>query len=122
LTVLQYNRSQKKDFVRFGVSEATRKLLKGETSAVPEGSLVHSVGPSHNPTGVRRLKAVDAGDRGLFDDDDVDQETKRRMKRDLGIEGDMDEQVYEEEFADDDDKMDMEDPDEEAKEIEVGFF
>ena len=82
-------------------------------------SLVHSSGQSLGPGG-RKLKTVDSGMDHLFDDDDDgDGDGGRRRKRELGEEGGLDEQVYEEDFADDDEKMDVDDNDEEAKELEV---
>ncbi len=81
-------------------------------------SLVHSSGQSLGPGG-RKLKTVDSGMDHLFDDDDGDGDGGRRRQRELGEEGGLDEQVYEEDFADDDEKMDVDDNDEEAKELEV---
>jgi transcription initiation factor TFIIF subunit alpha len=78
-------------------------------------SLVYSSGQSLGPGG-RKLKAVDSG-ADLFDDDDG--EGRKRREREMGEEGDMDEQVYEEEFADDEEPMEVDDKDEEAKETEV---
>jgi transcription initiation factor TFIIF subunit alpha len=71
--------------------------------------------------GGRKLRAVDSGTGGLFEEDE-DGEVKRRREKEYGAEGDLDEQVYEEDFADDEEQMDVEEnKDEEAKEIEVGF-
>ena len=54
------------------------------------------------------------------DEEGVDGELKRRRDRERGQEGDLDEMEYEEDFADDDDKMEPEGiNDEETKEIEV---
>ena len=102
-------------------SSASLATIRGQT--VSSGSsLVHNVGHSLGPGG-RRLRTVDAGDRGLFEEDDeegVDGELKRRRDRERGQEGDLDEMEYEEDFADDDDKMEPEGiNDEETKEIEV---
>lgn len=85
-----------------------------------EGSLVHNTQQSLGPGG-RRLKAVDSGADNLFgDDDEEDQDAAKRRAREYGGEGDMDEVVYEEDFADDEEKMEMEDTnDQEAKELEV---
>ena len=64
---------------------------------------------------------MDSGSAGLFDDDE-DGDVKRRREKEYGAEGDLDEQVYEEDFADDEEHMDVEEnKDEEAKEIEVGL-
>ena len=80
---------------------------------------MHSSGQSLGPGG-RKLKTVDSGMDHLFDDDDDgDGDGGRRRKRELGEEGGLDEQVYEEDFADDDEKMDVDVNDEEAKELEV---
>ena len=80
-------------------------------------SLVHSSGQSLGPGG-RKLKAVDSG-ANLFDDEDEDGSGRRRRDRELGEEGDLDEQLYEEDFADDEEKAEVDDNDEEAKELEV---
>lgn len=68
--------------------------------------------------GGRKLKAVDSG-MDLFGDDEDDKDAKRRREKEYGGEGDMDEMVYEEDFADDDEKVEAEGEDDEAKEIEV---
>ena len=78
---------------------------------------MHSSGQSLGPGG-RRLKAVDSG-ANLFDEEDEEGNGKKRRERGLGEEGDLDEQVYEEDFADDEEKIEMDDNDEEAKELEV---
>ena len=101
-----------------GPSAETAALFKaereGSTGPIPSSSL----GP-----GGRRLKTVDNGMNGLFGDDDDDDEgegRKRRMKRELGAEGDFDEIDFEETFEDDEEKMEPDDrEDEEAKELEV---
>lgn len=95
-------------------AEAEGRTLSGGAS-----SLVHSSGQSLGPGG-RKLKTVDSGMDHLFDeDDDGDGDAARRRKRELGEEGNMDEQVYEEDFADDDERMEVDENDEEAKEAEV---
>lgn len=64
---------------------------------------------------------MDSG-TNLFGDDDDDGGGKRRDK-DLGEDGDMDEQVYEEDFADDEEAMNVDETvDEEQKEIEVRYI
>jgi transcription initiation factor TFIIF subunit alpha len=55
---------------------------------------------------------------GLFGDDDEDGGAKRRREKEYGEDGDLDEMVYEEDFADDDEKVDLEAEDEETKDIE----
>ena len=103
-----------------GPSAATSAMFKaeaeGRTISIGD-SLVHSSGQSLGPGG-RKLKAVDSG-ASLFDDEDEDGNGKRRRGRGLGEEGDLDEQVYEEDFADDEEKIEMDENDEEAKELEV---
>jgi len=84
-------------------------------------SLVHTTGQSLGPGG-RRLKTVDSGMDHLFgedEDEDEDGEFKKRRAREMGGEGDMDEQVYEEDFADDDEHALPDENDEEVKEAEV---
>lgn len=86
---------------------------------------MHSAGQSLGPGG-RRLRTVDAGMRGLFDEDDEEaldgEDRRRKREKEYGGEGDMDEMEYEEDFADDEEKMEPEGmEDEEAKELEVRF-
>lgn len=107
-----------------GPSDATAAMFKSERegSLAPSGSLVHSSSQSYGPGG-RRLKAVDSG-ADLFGDDDDDEggDTKRRKRRDNGQEGDLDELDFEEDVQDDDEKMEPDADDEEAKELEVRIF
>lgn len=82
-------------------------------------SLVHSTSQSLGPGG-RRLRTVDTG--GLFGDDDDDEDGgsgRRRRGRELGAEGDLDELDFEEDFADDEEKVEADGDDEEAKDVEV---
>lgn len=67
---------------------------------------------------------MDSGTGGLFGDDDEEGvDSKRRVKRELGAEGFLDELDFEETFADDEDRMEHDDKeDEEAKELEVCSF
>jgi transcription initiation factor TFIIF subunit alpha len=108
-----------------GPSEETKAMFKSERagSAVPSGSsLVHSAGESLGPGG-RKLKAVDSGIDGLFGDDDEDGvDSRKKMKKEYGAEGDLDELDFEEDFADDEEKAEPDAEDEEAKEIEVGGY
>ena len=124
----QFNLTQKRDPQAWlatrnggkGPSAATSAMFKAEAEgrAISIGSsLVHSSGQSLGPGG-RKLKAVDSG-ANLFDDEDEDGNVKRRRERGLGEEGDLDEQLYEEDFADDEEKAEVDDNDEEAKELEV---
>lgn len=78
-------------------------------------------GQSYGPGG-RRLKTVDNG-MSLFGDDDDEEgvDRKKRMKRELGAEGDLDELDFEESFQDDEEKPDNEGEDDEEKELEVGL-
>ncbi|KAG6821276.1 hypothetical protein H0H93_002386 [Arthromyces matolae] len=102
---------------RRNVSAATAAMFKAESEGRSiGGGLVHSSGQSLGPGG-RKLKTVDSGMSGLFDDDD-DADAKRRREKELGEEGDLDEQVYEEDFADDEEQMEVDADDEEAKELE----
>ena len=57
----------------------------------------------------------------LFGDDD-DEDAKKRKAREYGGEGDLDEVVYEGDFADDEEKMEDDAEDEEAKELEANFL
>lgn len=93
-----------------GPSAATAAMFKAEANPVVAGE-GQSLGP-----GGRKLKAVDSGMNGLFDDEDDGAQSRR--EKELGEEGDLDEQVYEEDFADDEEKMDLDENDEEAKELE----
>lgn len=96
-------------------------MFKAEADGQPpaSGSLVHQTQQSLGPGG-RRLKAVDSGADDLFGEDDEDNGAAKRRAKEFGGEGDMDEMVYEEDFADDEEKMDVEDTnDQEAKELEV---
>src|ERR1700722_4942296 len=101
-------------------SAATSAIFKAETEGRAlsgSSSFVYNASQSLGPGG-RKLKTVDSGMDGLFDDDD-DESTKRRRAKEYGGEGDLDEIVYESEFADDDEKVDDDNDDEEAKEREV---
>ncbi|KAF9075808.1 hypothetical protein BDP27DRAFT_1380466 [Rhodocollybia butyracea] len=97
-----------------GPSAATAAMFKAEAEG-GQAITQQSLGP-----GGRKLKTVDSGADNLFGDDDEDDggAAKRRAKE-YGGEGDMDEVVYEEDFADDEEKMEVEDSnDQEAKELE----
>ncbi|KAF8897535.1 hypothetical protein BD779DRAFT_1491386 [Infundibulicybe gibba] len=114
-----YNLNQKRDPQAWlssrngkGPSAATAAMFKAEAEGRSMSGGSSLLGP-----GGRKLKTVDSGMSSLFDDDD-DGDTKRRREKELGGEGDLDEQEYEADFADDEEKMDVDDNDEEAKEIE----
>ncbi|KII95213.1 hypothetical protein PLICRDRAFT_97799 [Plicaturopsis crispa FD-325 SS-3] len=102
-------------------SASTTAMFKAETEGAPApsgSSLAHtSSGPSLGPGG-RRLRTVDDGMSGLFGDDDEDGDAKKRRAKEYGGEGDLDEQEYEEDFADDDEQAEPDNDDEEAKELE----
>ena len=100
-------------------------MFKAEAEGRPlpgSSSLVNNSGQSLGPGG-RKLKTVDSGMDHLFEDDeDGGEGARRRRNRELGEEGDLDEQVYENDFADDEEHMEVDDNDEEAKELEVRLF
>ncbi|KAJ3722947.1 hypothetical protein C8R42DRAFT_720109 [Lentinula raphanica] len=103
-------------------SAATAAMFKAEAegqSIVGDSSLVHQAQQSLGPGG-RRLRTVDSGADNLFgDEDEEDSGAAKRRAKEFGGEGDMDEMVYEEDFADDEEKMDAEDTnDQETKELE----
>ncbi|PPQ77758.1 hypothetical protein CVT25_011193 [Psilocybe cyanescens] len=117
-----YNLNQKRDPQQWlatrkgkAPSSATTAMFKAEAEGRSGGS--SSGGQSLGPGG-RKLKTVDSGMDHLFDDGEDGDGSQRRRKRELGEEGDLDEQIYEEDFADDDEKMEVDEDDEEAKEIE----
>ncbi|TFK75907.1 Rap30/74 interaction domain-containing protein [Pluteus cervinus] len=122
-----YSKSQKRDPAAFlaarnggkGPSSATAAMFKAEAEGrivAGPSSMVHTTGTSLGP-GNRRLKAVDSG-FDLFGEEEDESGQRKAKERERGGEGDMDEQLYEEDFADDDDKMEPDPDDEEAKEIE----
>lgn len=132
---IQYTTTQKRDPQAWlasrnggrGPSAATAAMFKAEAEGrtiTIGNSLVHDAPQSLGPGG-RRLKTVDSGTNQLFGDEDDDEggggESKKRREREMGGEGDMDEQPYEEDFADDDEHMAPDENDEEAKEAEVTF-
>jgi transcription initiation factor TFIIF subunit alpha len=99
-------------------SAATSAIFKAEAEGRiligGSGSLVQHAGQSLGPGG-RRLKAGD--NKSTNDMDDEDGRPRRRKREDDG-EGDMDEMLFEEEFADDDEMEPVDNDDEEAKELE----
>lgn len=99
---------------------ALRPKTEPGTEGSSVGSWVHNAGQSLGPGG-RRLKAVDSGNADLFGDDDEEGvDHKRRVKKELGQDGFLDEVDFEEGFADDEEKMEVDDhDDEETKELEV---
>ncbi|KDR83739.1 hypothetical protein GALMADRAFT_236092 [Galerina marginata CBS 339.88] len=117
-----YNLNQKRDPQQWlatrkgkAPSSATAAMFKAEA----EGRNAASGSGQSLAPGGRKLKTVDSGMDHLFDDgDDGDDSLQRRRKRELGEEGDLDEQVYEDDFADDDEKMEVDEEDEDVKELE----
>lgn len=91
-------------------SEATLATFKAEAASRSSVS-----------DNVHGLKLVDNGSTDLFGDDDDEEEkiNKKRREREMGGEGDLDEMEYENDFADDDEKIEQDGDDEEAKEMEV---
>ncbi|KAJ7068276.1 transcription initiation factor [Mycena amicta] len=123
-----YSNSQKRDPGKWlldrngkGPSTETAAMFKAEVEGralAGSSNLVHNAGHSLGPEG-RRLKTVDSGMNDLFGDDDEDGGgAKRRREKEYGGDGDLDEVVYEEDFADDDEKIGLEAEDEETKDIE----
>ncbi|KAL0950030.1 hypothetical protein HGRIS_010038 [Hohenbuehelia grisea] len=102
-----------------GASAATAAMFKAEAegrTVIGENSLVETAGTSLGPGG-RKLKTVENGMDHLFEDDGEEGEMmKKRRARELGEEGDMDEILFEEDFADDEEPMEIDENDEEAKE------
>ncbi|KAI0677524.1 hypothetical protein C8Q78DRAFT_1003079 [Trametes maxima] len=99
--------------------DAAHWTLRQKTEQATSGSLVHSAGQSYGPGG-RKLRTVDSGPSDLFGGDDDDEgDSKRKVKRERGAEGDLDELDFEEGFQDDEEKMEVDDKeDDEAKELE----
>ncbi|KAJ6567039.1 hypothetical protein B0H19DRAFT_990780 [Mycena capillaripes] len=123
-----YTKSQKRDPQQWlfnrngkGPSDETAAMFKAASEGralAGSSSLVHITGCSLAPGG-RKLKIVDSGMSNLFaDSEDDDGEAKRRLEKEYGGEGDLDEMVYEADFADDEEKVDLDAEDEEMKDIE----
>lgn len=103
-----------------GPSEATAAIFKAEREgSMPPStsSLVHSASQSFGPGG-RKLKTVDSGIDRLFGDDDEEGGDVKRKKREYGQEGDVDELDFDEDVQDDDENMEPDANDDEAKELE----
>ncbi|KIY71453.1 Rap30/74 interaction domain-containing protein [Cylindrobasidium torrendii FP15055 ss-10] len=93
-------------------SAATQAMLKGEADDFDFGGnsmVVRTAGPSQAARPLRKV------DKGLFGDEDDD---GRPLKREDGQEGDYDEIVYDEDFADDDDQMHEDGNEEEKKDLD----
>lgn len=103
-----------------GPSSATSEMFKAEAEnrVVPgSSSLVYSSGQSR-AMGGRALRTTNRGAHGGGDDDD-DEGGPRRKKEENDMEGDLDEQLFDDEFADDDEAGPADMDEEEAKELEV---
>lgn len=103
-----------------GPSSATSEMFKAEAeNRVVSGSssLVYSSGQSR-AVGGRTLRTTNRGAQGGGDDDD-DEGGPRRKKEENDMEGDLDEQLFDDEFADDDEAGPADMDEEEAKELEV---
>ncbi|KAG1783327.1 hypothetical protein EV702DRAFT_1061321 [Suillus placidus] len=101
-----------------GPSSATSEMFKAEAeNRVVSGSssLVYSSGQSR-AVGGRALRATNRGAQGGGDDDD--EGGPRRKKEENDMEGDLDEQLFDDEFADDDEAGPADMDEEEAKELE----
>lgn len=96
-----------------GPSQATLATLKAESESNRASNFEGN-----------GLRTVDSGSMDLFGDDDDDEEklNKKRRMKELGADGDIDEMEYEADFADDEEKMEMDGDDEETKEMEVSIF
>ncbi|KAG2367377.1 hypothetical protein BDR07DRAFT_1393753 [Suillus spraguei] len=102
-----------------GPSSATSEMFKAEAEnrVVPgSSSLVYSSGQSR-AVGGRALRTTNRGAQGGGDDDD-DEGGPRRKKEENDMEGDLDEQLFDDEFADDDEAGPADMDEEEAKELE----
>lgn len=99
-----------------GPSAATAAMFKAEPNSMVAGaSLVYSAPQSRGPGG-RSLMSVNRGSRGL---DEEDGGGAGRPKKDDDGEGHLDEQLFEDDVADDDEHEAADMDDEEAKELEV---
>jgi transcription initiation factor TFIIF subunit alpha len=99
-------------------SAATSEMFKAEAeNRVVSGSspLVYSSGQSR-AMGGRTLRITNRGPGGGGDNDEG---VPRRKKEENDMEGDLDEQLFDEEFADDEEAGPADMDEEEAKELEV---
>ncbi|KAI6119345.1 hypothetical protein EDD16DRAFT_1692660 [Pisolithus croceorrhizus] len=98
-----------------GPSSATAAMFKADPDAVVGGApLVYNAAQSRGPGG-RSLMSVNRGSRGLDEDEDGD---GRRVKKEDDAEGHMDEQLFDDDVADDDEHEAQDMDEEEAKELE----
>jgi transcription initiation factor TFIIF subunit alpha len=102
-----------------GASAATAETFKAEAEnrvVSSSSSLVYSSGQSR-AVGGRTLRTTNRGPGGGGDDDD--EGAPKRKKEENDMEGDLDEQLFDDEFADDEEAGPADMDEEEAKELEV---
>lgn len=97
-----------------GPSAATSAMFKADPDGHAAAPLVHTASQSRAPGG-RALRTVNRGAGGA----EQDEEGNVRPKREDDGEGHLDEQLFEEDVADDDEHEAADMDDEEAKELEV---
>ncbi|KAI6151921.1 hypothetical protein BKA82DRAFT_4104931 [Pisolithus tinctorius] len=98
-----------------GPSAATAAMFKADPDAVVGGApLVYNASQSRGPGG-RSLMSVNRGSRGLDEDEEGN---SRRVKQEDDGEGHLDEQLFDDDVADDDEHEAQDMDDEEAKELE----
>ena len=95
-------------------SAATSAMFKADPDGVGAVPLVHNAGQSRAPGG-RALRTVNRGSQGA----EQDEEGNIQPKREDDGEGHLDEQLFEEDIADDDEHEAADMDDEAAKELEV---
>jgi len=99
-----------------GPSAATAAMFKADPDSIVTGApLVYNATQSRGPGG-RSLMSVNRGSRGLEEEDG--EGPGRHPQKDDG-EGHLDEQLFEDDVADDDEHEAADMDDEEAKELEV---
>lgn len=98
-----------------GPSSATAAMFKADPDAVVGGApLVYNAAQSRGPGG-RSLMSVNRGSRGLDEDEEGN---GRRVKKEDDAEGHMDEQLFDDDVADDDEHEAQDMDEDEAKELE----
>ncbi|KAI6047182.1 hypothetical protein EDC04DRAFT_2556516 [Pisolithus marmoratus] len=96
-------------------SAATSAMFKADPDAVVGGApLVYNATQSRGPGG-RSLMSVNRGSRGLEEDEEG---SGRRVKKEDDAEGHLDEQLFDDDVADDDEHEAQDMDEEEAKELE----
>ncbi|KAG6332599.1 hypothetical protein ID866_6490 [Astraeus odoratus] len=99
-----------------GPSAATTAMFKADPDAVVGGApLVYNAAQSRGPGG-RSLMSVNRGSRGLEEEDEDG--GSRHPKKEDDAEGHLDEQLFDDDVADDDEHEPADMDDEEAKELE----